>query len=103
MTIKHRGNRTYWYESYRQDGRVRSRYLGPADPEFVALKEALDELEREERETPDLDRLEELARREAADRLVRAFGKGVELVTAEILEAAGFHRPKRHIWRKKRG
>jgi hypothetical protein len=88
------------YESYRKGGLVLSRYWGPVDPEFAEFVRSLD---GDDGEVAGLDRPESLARREAVERIVKAFGRAVEVATAETMAAAGYHRPKRGVWRKRRG
>lgn len=97
---RQRGGR-YYRRSFRINGRVRNEYLGTGP---VAELAALADQERRDRQAA-ADRLTRAAEAEAEaiDREVATYCRAVDQLTAEILTAAGFHRPKRGAWRRKVG
>jgi hypothetical protein len=91
-----RAGRRYFYEARREGGRVIKEYIGSGP---VASFRALDVAQRRER------RLEEraiLAQWIAEDEELAAFLAQSLRTSREWIEAAGFHRPGRKPWRKKK-
>ncbi|WP_169973115.1 hypothetical protein [Tautonia rosea] len=90
----------YYYRSRRENGRVRTEYVGSG--QAAELIATLDLSDREERQA---EREAERAEREAAEREEREladwFGR-VEAVAEAALIAAGFHRHNRGEWRRRR-
>src|SRR5262245_33507796 len=106
MTVEHggsrmawvaRGKRSYFYRSYRSQGRVKKLYYGAGlAGQFAANADAL--LRAEHRAAAQ-------ERRAARDRLkialvlTRDLCRACELLAAATLLSAGFHRASRHAWR----
>jgi hypothetical protein len=98
---KNRRNYTsYYYRSVRVGGRVVSRYAGCHELGQVA--ELIDLMERaERRDRDDRARLEREAA-EAEDRARGATSATVDAIASLALELAGYHRPNRSRWRRRR-
>ena len=98
-----RGNRRYFYRSARENGRVRRVYVGAgqvaeAAAAFDALSRAVREEDRERsRAARDAERgrLDALAPLRRLDALAGA-------LAALTLAGAGYHRPHREAWRRRR-
>lgn len=95
------GRGRYLTKSVKRDGRVIRQYLGTGPVAEIIAK--LEALERERREVERAERREAEARLDEALRLVETFSAEVDTVVGATLERAGFHRPKRGKWRKRRG
>lgn len=96
-----RGNRTYYYTAERVGDRVVKMYVGAG--RVAELAGRLDALTRAERAAKTAD---ERRQRDAVAALDAALAPLCELAdaaTAAALLAAGYHRPKRGKWRKRRG
>jgi hypothetical protein len=97
----HRDRRGYVYESFRDGGRVCRRYVGAGDTVALALK--LEQLKRRLKERADS---KNEAEREEQRQEVEIPVALLDAQTSEILEAlllaAGYHRPQRGPWRKRR-
>ena len=95
---KRRGSR-YYYQSVREDGRVRKRYIGRGEvAELVAhADEAMARVRRERmiRERAELEKMRSLL--ESADEM----GEAVESLARAEMIAAGYRR-RRGQWRKRR-
>ncbi|OJW27579.1 MAG: hypothetical protein BGO49_25240 [Planctomycetales bacterium 71-10] len=110
----------YYYESVREGGRVRSRYLGPADPVTTLMVEAIQAGRRERRErrrAAEVDRkaearawrdMEAEGRRRRAEVVERGgvvggYGEKVEAAIVAALGSIGYRRHNRGGWRRARG
>lgn len=89
----------YYTRSRRVGGRVVREYIGcgPAAELFAAM----DELDRERRETARADLRYERERLEGVLVALRSLGQATEALVASTLEAAGFRRHKGQ-WRRRR-
>jgi hypothetical protein len=95
-----RRNRRYYYSKRRQGARVISQYLGPGDAGLLGeLMVALDQRDRRRER-----RRREQEQRAAAelDRAVIGYFRVVDRIVAEVLGSAGYWRPGRRWWRKRR-
>jgi hypothetical protein len=100
MGWQKRGGGLFFYRSVRVGGRVRTYYLG-AGPvaELAAAMEQLRQIElQEERQRWQAT----LARRRAADEALAELCAATRAVAHAALMAAGYHRPYRGAWRKRR-
>lgn len=100
MAWEKRGKGTCYYRSVRLQGRVVKRYCGGGiagrqAAQWDATRRAQD---REDRETErrEIDRLDR------AISMCRRIHRMCELLTAASLLVAGYYRPSRHGWRKRR-
>jgi hypothetical protein len=105
MGLIHRHGRPYSYRSYRRpDGKVGREYQGSG--KFAELMEALAARARArhdlEQETKRAEEEAWFATRNAEEQTVIDAFEAVEAFTIATLEAAGYHRPRRGRWRKKR-
>src|SRR5262245_880865 len=118
MALVHRGDRCYYYESYRRGGRVTSRYLFAG--ELAVAHAAIQahqrrRLARLRRKTAALAlQVRELARRwrrvwaarradlEAIEALVGEFGRRAGALFRCDMMVAGYHRHRRGEWRRRR-
>jgi len=95
----------YYQYSYRLGGQVHTRYVGAATGWFGSFTKAMahehETMVRERREWRSARRA---ARQAGADDLaeVRERVGLVDTLTTGCLAAAGFHRPRRYRWRKRR-
>ncbi|QDV34414.1 hypothetical protein [Tautonia plasticadhaerens] len=100
MPWKRRGGRSYFYESRREGRRVRSVYVGSGwRAELVTDRLA------EHREARQADRRHHRARRASEATKERAFDDLFTLsrdMAEWALRSAGFHRPNRGPWRRRR-
>lgn len=120
MGLKRINGRMYYYRSVREGGRVRSRYLGPADPVTTLMVEAIQAGLRERRErrrAAEVDRkaeararrdLEAEGRRRRAEVVERGgavggYGEKVEAAIVAALGSIGYRRHNRGGWRRARG
>jgi hypothetical protein len=95
------GRGRYYTRSVRHGGRVVRQYLGAGGMgELIA---SFDAKERELRAAERAEQRELAAQREEAERLLLTFSQHVDAVVDATLTAAGYHRPKRGAWRKRRG
>jgi hypothetical protein len=93
MGWERRGNRRYYYRARRASGRVVKEYVG-SGPEAEAAA-------RRDAEGAARDR--ELRRKRGAlVAAIRSLEDLTELLVAATMCAAGYHKPKRGPWRKKR-
>jgi hypothetical protein len=96
---RERGGR-YYTRSYRVNGRIVRDYFGNG-PGALAISQ-MDEGRRMEEQAGRLTWKLKREEIEAVDALVKGYCAAVEAFTRETLEAAGYHRPKRGQWRKRR-
>jgi hypothetical protein len=90
----------YYTRSRRVGGRVVREYIGTGRvAEAIAYLEARDREERDRARAESSRMKREL---EDTNRLVQAYYDQVEEQVREVLTAAGYHRPKRGKWRKRR-
>jgi predicted phage gp36 major capsid-like protein len=90
----------YYTRSRKVNGRVRREYVG-SGPGALAISQ-MDEGRRMEHKAERGLRQMERREIEAVDDLVEQVFQDVEAITRATLEAAGYHRPKRGPWRKRR-
>ena len=89
MALENRGKSVAFYKKTRQNGRVTSTYVAYGQ-EAIALE---------------AERQAIIKERQALDSIAQAvadYFKAVETVYVENMEQAGYHRPNRGPWRKKR-
>jgi hypothetical protein len=100
MAWESRGNQRYFYRSKRVGDRVVKEYVGPglAGSHFEALHEVRQAQKAVEREAIQAD-MDAVALLEAAFNPLDEFATAV---AETALLAAGYHRPKRGPWRKRR-
>jgi hypothetical protein len=100
MAWETRGNQRYYYRSKRVGDRVVKQYVGPGRTGSViaALHEIRQAQKAVEREALQAD-MDEVALLEAAFNPLDEFATAV---AETALFAAGYHRPKRGPWRKRR-
>jgi hypothetical protein len=100
MAWENRGNQRYYYRSKRIGSRVVKEYvgLGWAGNHLEALNEVRQAQKAVEREAIQAD-MDEVALLEAAFKPLDEFATAV---AESALFAAGYHRPKRGPWRKRR-
>jgi hypothetical protein len=95
-----RGARRYFYRTVRLPGRRACQYLGSGElAELVAEALAIGRAAREERRAA---RARARAAAAEVDRRVRRYSRDVDQAVAAILSGAGFWRPDRRWWRRKR-
>lgn len=100
MGIEFRRDRAFYYRKVRRGDWVVSRYVGGGMLGHAAA--LMDEEGREaERAEAAATWRAERARMEEQERAAIAYSDQVEARVREMLEAAGYHRPKRR-WRKRR-
>jgi hypothetical protein len=92
-----RGQKTYYYRTVHQDGKVRRLYLGTGPAGRLAAD--ADALRRAERKAEQEALRAWQGQLDAAATLNRDLNRGCEVLAAATLLAAGFHRPCRHAWR----
>lgn len=100
MAWERRGGRRFYYRKARVGGRVVSEYIGAG-----VLASTLAELDGLEREIRKRKRRAERGEREAeadSDREFSAFYGRIETLYHAAMIAAGYHRPARGPWRKRR-
>lgn len=95
-----RNGRTYYYNKKRIEGKVVSRYVGTGP--IADLIDKTTELTRLRFEADRQKRQAFRAELEEEAQPVEAFFQQVETLLRQTLEAAGYHRPQRGAWRKKR-
>lgn len=99
-----RGGR-YYTRSRRIGGRVVREYVGRGLLGELAERE--DRAEREARAQATAVRQQQRRRQQEEDRALRELVIGIDrqaaTLTAITLAAAGYHRPKRGVWRRRRG
>jgi hypothetical protein len=98
--LEFRGNRAYYYEKVRVGGKVVSRYAGGG--ELAALCSGFARLMAARRERERAVARVEAERVAEADRRFDAYFRGVQALADAFMVGAGYHRPGRHRWRKKR-
>ena len=89
MGLRRRGDRCYGYRSVREGRRVRTEYVG-SGPLVEAVQAEADARRAQIRE--DIEHERELVE----------YGRWVDRVVADALVAAGYWRPGRHGWRRRR-
>jgi hypothetical protein len=100
MAWERRGGQAYYYRSVRDGGRVKKEYLGAG--EFAEALARSDEAIRRARQMErERGRAEAERLRELAAPVLRLDEAADELLRAEELVAAGFHRHK-GVWRRGR-
>jgi hypothetical protein len=90
MGLEKRGNRKLYYRVRRENGRLVKTYVGSGEKAEAAARAAEDERQRRkaiQRVERKLDQLDAIC----------------NLVFEAWMYAAGYHRPKRGPWRKRRG
>lgn len=96
MGLEYRNGRPRYVEKERDGRRVVSRYVASGQAAIACAILAADT--REERQEH-RDARAELA---AESRLIALYCQAIDEQTNTVLRAAGYHRPGRHPWRKKR-
>ncbi len=100
MGWEKRGNATYYYTAERVGGRVVKMYVGTGRVAVLAAQlDALTRVERDEAAEAERRERDALA---ALDAALAPLHELADAATAAALVAAGFHRPKRAKWRKRR-
>jgi hypothetical protein len=104
VSLKNIKGNLYYYESVREGGRVRSEYVSAG--RFALLADALARARRANREAERAEarrRLDEVRAAAAeAERGERGAFDAVERLFRGAMARAGFHRPGRHPWRRRR-
>lgn len=90
----------YYTQSYRENGRVRRRYIGTGN--LATLIAKADALIREQRESTRLLEREKRRDEKEEDREFQAYFDEVQRTLEAVLVEAGYHKHKRQ-WRKRRG
>jgi hypothetical protein len=98
MGWEKRHNRTYYYRSVRQQGRVTKVYYGPGPVGKLAAE--VEAFRRAEREAEENIRRAARDQLDAAVALTRDLARWCEFLAAGTLLAAGYHRHARHPWRR---
>ncbi len=101
MSLEQRGGRVYYYDARRVNGRVVKTYAGSGNA--AALLARFDALDREHSRLKAADRRRRDERTAATTAKLRKWLARVDAVVGGAMTAAGWHRPKRGEWRKKRG
>ncbi len=99
MAFERRGNGSYYYRKERENGRVRSVYVGGG--ETARLIAMLDAAYADERETARYDELAKRAEIEAHDAALDELSRLADAVATGVLLVAGFHTHKRQ-WRRRK-
>ena len=91
------GEKTYFYRSFRCEGKVRKIYYGAGDTgKLASAVDARNRAQREKEQKTKRTRTEQLV---AAQILAQKLDRMANLLASAALLAASFHRPKRHTWR----
>lgn len=101
MSWERRGSGLYYYREFRQAGRVVKQYVGGGTIGEAAAKE-----DREQGAARAAKRETERNRRQAFDAVqqkLRTVCDRASAVSEAAMLAAGYHRPGRKSWRKRRG
>jgi hypothetical protein len=101
MAVEWRNGRAYFYTSQRVGGRVVRKYGGSGQAAVLIGQLAV--IERGERVQTAFERKDREARAARLDAKLRAWLARADGLVAAVLQAAGWHRPKRGDWRRKRG
>jgi len=96
----HKDRRGYAYESFREGGRVCRRYIGGG--EFCAVLLECERGRLLEARLRALDERDECERVSASADELKAFCAVSEALFGAWMNASGYHRPKRGVWRKAR-
>lgn len=91
MKIRRRGQRVEVYQSFRQDGKVRTRYVGSGPAALRLVEQDL---------TARIDAIRERDRDRDQDRSLDGWSRDVEQFVRAVLTIAGFHRHHRGQWRR---
>src|SRR3954469_14032080 len=104
MALIHRRGCTFFIRSVRRDGRVTSEYVGSGPLAEYAFATSLDLRERREadREARRAANADLMSRIDAAQAPMRAYCALADALVRAAMEGAGYHRPKRGVWRKHR-
>lgn len=94
-------DRGYYYRSTRRNGQPRREYVGKGP--VAEVISSLDTLAQIRRRMWAAVRQSERRRVERLDRRLGELDRLADLVAHAALVAAGYHRPKRGEWRKRRG
>ena len=86
--------------TFRKDGRVTSRYVASGSDAVLIYR--LDRIERERREAKAWRRAKDLAEIKAMEREIDNVCRLAREAAEAALKEAGYHRPKRDKWRKRR-
>ena len=97
-----RGGRAYQYRTTRQGGKVVCRYEAALPAADIPLLRSLDAERRSLREMGRADREAERGRLADAERRIVEADAAYDGLATAALVAAGFHRPKRDRWRRRR-
>jgi hypothetical protein len=89
----------YWQESIWRRGKVTTRYLGLDCPHMRDLAR-LDDLAREEDRARREEARAERRRHEAALSRSKQTAEIIDILAIIAVNAAGYHKPRRHRWRK---
>ncbi len=99
----HKDRRGYVYETFREGGRVVRRYVGAGKGEEVSLALRVDGLKRQvEQRARDQKEAAREEQRQGIEKPVALLDDQISKVLEELLHAAGYHRPQRGGWRKRR-
>lgn len=93
-------SRGYYYRAQKRDGRVARTYVGKGYAAELAAY--VDEVARLDRQARRIERDQAVAYLKALEVPVEQFHRAALALAAAELEAAGFHRPKRGPWRRRR-
>ena len=92
MAWEKRGQHLYYYRVHRRNGRVVKEYLGRGPAAVAAAQQ--DAARQAERAARQLDL--------AVTEQIMAAGKEADALVDAALLAAGYHRPQRKAWRKRK-
>jgi hypothetical protein len=95
-----RNGRAYYYHKERFGARVVSRYVGKGPTALMVARREQAERDRRAWEAEAARRA--IAESEAFEAELVEYCENVEQIAKLVLMAAGFHRPKRGPWRKRR-
>jgi hypothetical protein len=100
MGLEYRRGRPYYYKKVWKDGTCRSEYVGGG--EAALLMGQLDRIDAEEKAEARAAEAEARAPDEALERTISDYCRAVDELVDEELTRAGFHRPARKPWRRRR-
>ena len=100
MGLIYRNGRPYLYRSIRRGGRVTTEYL--ASGEVALLSDALEQIERDERDFERRRGQEERKRFDDLERALDDLAEQARALARDALQRVGYHQHKRGEWRRRR-
>ena len=100
MALVFRNGRPYLYTTEREGGKCVCRYGGSGETALLCAR--LNAIDREKKEAERYDARARLKRLDKIDKRIAGLSVVVDALVESTLTAAGWHRPGRHNWRKRR-